>query len=159
MGWTKIEPLERRTRNYSREPDVRVAISRIGREGAQMALLVTVRAKRIGAPLAEWWAKGKSVSALLGTGEHAGRLRLSAGNEHKLVCWGGRNGTVPSPVVRLPLPAGVAPMARKGEPATFEIHGNDLIVNLPAWAVAPSDGQKAPFRMISTAPDHLRARA
>ena len=101
------------------------------------------------------------VAVQIGTGEHAGKLRLSEGGSHKLITWGGKSGrNMPAPSLRIALPAGVPAARHKGVAVTYEVHGSDLIVALPDFAKPTSlsiPTAVRPFRIPKTTPDFGRA--
>ncbi len=179
MSWVTIEVPPLKNPSSSKVPVTVGIVNRLG-HSISPRLLITVRAALLGDALA-WWKAGDGIAAQMGTGEHHGRVRLSKGGPHRLTGSGGCAKARPAPVARLPLPAGVAPTARKGYRAAFEIVNGDLIVTLPDWAISPAllpakagNGFRTAataispallpamagtgFRTAATAPDFAKAR-
>ena len=113
---------------------VMLRVSRAGRFRAR--LTVTVRPALL--PELAWWRHGAAVSVAVGSGEHAGRVRIVPGGGFSLTGPGGKHaakGSPNPPAMSIPgfpamPPDGLGPVV-----PDWEIVGEALIVTLP-WSDA-----------------------
>lgn len=123
-----------------------VIISSSAGEGRLPPLLtVTLRLGRL--PGLGFAALDGTCQVLFGRGEHAGRMRLTAGTGSRFFV-PGRRGDGSTLSLRVALPAGLKPGKRGPEPVEHLVVDGALELRLPAWAT-PADRVTAPAPLRS----------
>jgi hypothetical protein len=115
---------------------VRASTTAPGRYDA--ALLLTFRLADLPDRPA-WLREGGRVAALVGSGEHAGQLRLVAGEAFPFGRIAGRYAGRGFLSLRLPLPPGMAPGRRPTMNCEHDYGADWLELTLPNWPAVPGD--------------------
>jgi hypothetical protein len=145
MGWREIQlPVK------AANPNAAVVVGLAPKSRmAPTRLVVTVRTTLL--PELAWWKAGGTVAALLGDGEHAGKLRLVSGGAFQLSVLGGHFGKGGSVSVFFPAPPGHPAERQARTPVKFAVadgccrrHASGLVIDLPAWIRQTSGPAAAP---------------
>lgn len=125
MGWRKVVKGER-------EPDApRVTMSMVG-GGRYIAPVLRMTFRHP----PEWLQAGCWVDFLIGTDEHAGKLMVCPGDQHKIVA-APTPGKKPTGVVQTSMRPwlGLVPSYQPSVEVPHEIVEGDVMVTLPVWAL------------------------
>lgn len=140
MSWSPLLPFPRRGVAARSTAPVIVSGSRQGRY--RQVLTITVRPQFLVGGL-PFWRVGNSVTAELGTGDHAGLLRilLGRGGPFPLRPSAGRRQDV---VLRLPALPGQSPEAQPAIACDHDWSDDWIEITLPSWARAGENSPAPP---------------
>lgn len=112
-----------------------------------------------------WFKQKARVSVKLGHAEHAGKMLIGINGDFEVMAVGRQAAAGISATLVIPAWDGVPPVESKRIPVTTRMNGQDIEVDLPAWAYprsskpgAPVEAPKvtsAPFRTAATASGSL----
>ena len=143
MPWTEMRPTTRFRNNKRPRVAVTCLMTRTTKRDVEMSqVVITFRVAEFeGLP---WLMRGAPVDASLGTGEHAGLLRVEhriSGQFTLLLASSGNAGGLIS--LRLPvLAADSQGVRRPNVVCDYEYNDTWIEVTLPGWAVAALGGEK-----------------
>ncbi len=138
MTWVPLKPPTKRVADDKR-PAVTLRVSKSADPARQKASL-TVRPHLLAGGL-DWWVPRSAVTVCVGTGEHAGQLRITPGGEWHLSRHIGRNahtGVLNPPILCIKDLPGMAQAAAGPVEVEFDYSDEWLEVTLPAWARPPA---------------------
>lgn len=135
MAWEPIQP-----KRVAADHAVTVCTS-AGKGRLPPLLTITMRFGKL--PPLPFLSDAGTCDVLVGTGEHAGLLRLVPGEGSVLFTPGKK--TAASASLRMRAPQGIPPVQRAPERVDYTAGESFLEIRLPAWAVPPA---KAPARYV-----------
>lgn len=157
MSWSPILPV-------ARPPRARAAVTAAtSSSGGRNRPRLSVMLRPSKLPGMTLLARGAGVQVEIGGGEHAGQLRLRRDGPHVLKVVGLSKPKGDLLQLRLPLPPGVTPAARRPEPCDVREGGEWLVLTLPDWArPGATGGPTSPERgryLAALAAEAARRRA
>ena len=159
MTWVDVEKAAKSAEKHASAAVV-VSVSRPGKSAQRFILSVRTRLLDGGLP---FWTIGANVRVQIGSGEDAGKLRITPVGPFVLNAQGRKDNDLGTIAVQFPLPAGMPLVQQLKRAVEYDSNDDWLEITLPSWAkssppittarsaaaaAAPTKGQV--FRTVAT---------
>ena len=135
MSWTEIAPAASKGKTIGAAVEFAIGTQLGVGDNRPPIVQIKIRLHLLHECLA-WLSAGASVKAQVGSGEHAGLLRVSPGTAHRIAKSGGR-GASDTSLLRLPMLPGLS--AELGRSICEFDYGDDWMeFTIPDWAKQPA---------------------